>query len=130
MIRETTMAKHAVLLTLSALAVAALQTGCGEKSVTYQANVKPILDANCTSCHEPGGAGYTKSGLRTDSYDGLMKGTQFGPVVVPGSSVSSTLYILVAGKADPSIRMPHGKTALPDTDIATIAAWIDQGAKN
>jgi cytochrome c553 len=130
MIRETTMAKRAVLLTLSALAVATLQTACGDKPVTYQADVKPIIDANCASCHVPGGPGYQKSGLRMDSYDGLMKGTKFGPVVVPGSSVSSTLYLLVAGKADPSIRMPHGKTALPDADIATIATWIDQGAKN
>jgi len=48
---------------------------------------------------------------------------------VPGSSVSSTLYRLVSGKADPSIRMPHGQAALSDTDVSTIATWIDQGAK-
>ena len=124
------MTKHAVLLILSTLAVAALQTGCGDnKALTYQANIKPILEANCVSCHVPGGAGYEKSGLRLDSHEALMKGTQFGPVVVPGSSVSSTLYRLVSGQADPSIRMPHGQAALPDADVATIAAWIDQGAK-
>jgi Planctomycete cytochrome C len=123
------MTKRAVLITLSALAVAALQTGCGEKAVTYQANVKPIIDANCVSCHVPGGAGYEKSGLRMDSREALLKGTKFGVVVVPGSSVSSTLYRLVSGQADPSIRMPHGQAALPEADVATIAAWIDQGAK-
>ncbi len=125
------MMKRAVLLTLSTLAVAALQAGCSDnKSLTYQTNIKPILEANCVSCHVAGGAGYEKSGLRLDSYDGLMKGTKFGAVVVPGSSVGSTLYRLVSGQADPSIRMPHGTAALPDADIATIAAWIDQGAKN
>lgn len=124
------MTKRAVLLALSAIAAAGLQTGCGEKAVTYQADVKPIIDANCTKCHVPGGPGYEKSGLRMDNYDGLMKGTKFGPVVVPGSSVSSTLYLLVAGKADPSIRMPHGEAPLADADITTIATWIDQGAKN
>jgi cytochrome c553 len=123
------MTKRAVLITLSALAVAALQTGCGEKALTYQADIKPILDTNCVSCHVPGGAGYEKSGLRLDSHEAMMKGTKFGAVVVPGSSVSSTLYRLVSGQADPSIRMPHGSAALPDTDVATIAAWIDQGAK-
>ena len=125
------MTKRAVLLTLSALAVAALQTGCGEKekALTYQANIKPILEAKCVSCHVPGGAGYEKSGLQLDSQEALMKGTKFGPVVVPGSSVSSTLYRLVSGQADPSIRMPHGQAALPEADVATIAAWIDQGAK-
>ena len=126
------MSKHAVLLTLSALTLVALQTGCGDKSnsLTYQADVKPILDANCVSCHTAGNPGYEKSGLRLDSYDALMKGTQYGPVIVPGSSVSSTLYRLVSGQADPSIRMPHGKAALSDDDVSTIAAWIDQGAKN
>jgi cytochrome c553 len=123
------MMKHAALLTLSALAVATLQTGCGEKALTYQANIKPILDAKCVQCHTPGGAGFDKSGLRLDNYDAMMKGTKFGAVVVPGSSVSSTLYRLVSGKADPSIRMPHNESALPDADVATIAAWIDQGAK-
>ena len=126
------MTKRAVLLTLSALAVAALQTGCGEKekALTYQADIKPILEAKCVSCHVPGGAGYEKSGLRMDSHEALLKGTRFGAVVVPGSSVSSTLYRLVSGQADPSIRMPHGSASLPDADVATIAAWIDQGAKN
>ena len=123
------MTKHAVLLSLSVFAVAAMQTGCGDKALTYQANIKPIIDANCVSCHVPGGAGYEKSGLRMDSREALLKGTKFGTVVVPGSSVSSTLYRLVSGQADPSIRMPHGQAALPDADVAAIAAWIDQGAK-
>lgn len=123
------MMKRAVLITLSALAVATLQTGCGEKALTYQADIKPILDANCVSCHVPGGSGYEKSGLRLDSHEALLKGTRFGSVVVPGSSVSSTLYRLVSGQADPSIRMPHGSAELPEADVATIAAWIDQGAK-
>lgn len=77
----------------------------------------------------PGGPGYEKTGLRMDSLEALMKGTKFGPVVVPGSSVSSTLYRLVSGEADPSIRMPHGSAGLPEADVARIAAWIDQGAK-
>ena len=124
------MTKSAVLITLSALAIATLQTGCGEKAVTYQADIKPILDKNCVSCHVPGGPGYEKTGLRLDSHDALMKGTKFGAVVVPGSSVSSTLYRVVSGQADPSIRMPHGQAALSEADIGKIAAWIDQGAKN
>jgi hypothetical protein len=123
------MTKRTVLLSLSVFAVAALQAGCGNEAPTYQADIKPILEAKCVSCHVPGGPGYEKSGLRLDSYDAMMKGTKFGAVVVPGSSVSSTLYRLVAGEADPSIRMPHGKAALPDADVSTIAAWIDQGAQ-
>lgn len=124
------MLKRAVFITLSSASLAALLAGCGDKPLTYQADIKPILDANCVSCHVPGGAGYEKTGLQLDSYEAVMKGTKLGPVVVAGSSVSSTLYRLVSGQADPSIRMPHGQAALPDADVSKIAAWIDQGAKN
>lgn len=123
------MSKRVVLLALSSLAAVTLQSGCSDKTLTYEADVKPILETRCVSCHTPGGPGFEKSGLRLDSYDAVMKGTKFGAVVVPGSSVSSTLYRLVAGQADPSIRMPHGQTALAESDVATIATWIDQGAK-
>lgn len=125
------MKKHAVLLTLSAVAIATLQTGCGDSRVlTYEADIKPILEANCATCHGPAGEGYEASGQRLDSYEGLMKGTKFGPVVVPGSSFSSTLYRLVAGKVDPSIQMPHGESKeLPDAQVEIIAKWIDQGAQ-
>jgi len=124
------MLKRPVFLTLYAATLAALLAGCGDKPLTYQADIKPILDANCVSCHVPGGTGYDQTGLQLDSYDALMKGTKLGPVVVAGSSVSSTLYRLVSGQADPSIRMPHGQGALPDAEVSKIAAWIDQGAKN
>lgn len=124
------MLKRPVFLTLSAATLAALLAGCGDKPLTYQADIKPIIDANCVACHVPGGTGYDQTGLQLDSYDALMKGTKLGPVVVAGSSVSSTLYRLVSGQADPSIRMPHGQAALPDADVSKIAAWIDQGAKN
>jgi mono/diheme cytochrome c family protein len=124
------MLKRAVLITLSSASLVALLAGCGDKPLTYQADIKPIIDANCVSCHVPGGTGYEQTGLQLDSYDALMKGTKLGPVVVAGSSVSSTLYRLISGQADPSIRMPHGQGALPDAEVSKIAAWIDQGAKN
>lgn len=124
------MTKNTAWMTLAALAALTQLAGCSDKPLTYQANIKPIFEANCVACHVPGGAGYEKSGLRMDSHEALLKGTRFGPVIVPGSSVSSTLYRLVSGQADPSIRMPHGQASLPEADVATIAAWIDQGAKN
>jgi hypothetical protein len=51
-------------------------------------------------------------------------------VVVAGDPLSSSLYRLVAGKVDPSIRMPHGKESLSQEEIATIEQWIEQGANN
>ena len=94
----------------------------------FTADVKPILDKHCAECHMPDGEGAKQSGFQIDSYASIMKGTKFVPVIVPGSAESSTLYILVAGKANPKINMPHGKAPLTPAEIETIKLWIDQGA--
>lgn len=122
--------KRVAFFAFSILA-AVLQAGCSDdQPLTYQTRIKPILDMHCVACHMPGQPGYEQSGLRLDSYDALMKGARLNPVVRPGSSLSSTLYRVVAGDLDPSIRMPHGKSELSDEDVRTIGAWIDLGAKD
>jgi len=93
--------------------------------------VLPIFQDYCLGCHVPGGKGYEKSGLDLRTYKGLMKGTKFGPVVKPGSSLSSTLNVLVSGHADPSITMPLGvKGGLPKDKTDLLNRWVDQGAKD
>jgi hypothetical protein len=115
----------------SAISVMVL-VGCspGPATVSFSNDVKPLLDKYCTECHLPGGDGAEASGFVTQTYDSVMKGTQFGPVVVAQDPLSSSLYRLVAGKVDPSIRMPHGKEALTQDEILKIEHWIEQGAKN
>ena len=109
---------------------AGLLAGCSESTLSYQADIRPILEENCYECHVVGGKGYEKSGFLIDSYVGLMKGTKFGPVIVPESAVSSSLYLLVAGKTNASIQMPHDRSPLSEEKVVAIEAWIDQGAKN
>lgn len=106
--------------------------GCmGEGAVSYSLDVKPILAANCQSCHQQGGAGYEASGFSMATYDDLMKGTNYGPMVIPGDSEGSNLVVLMEGRADPSIAMPHGDSErVGKADIDTIRRWIDQGANN
>lgn len=106
-----------------------LGTGCAREA-SFKQDVFPILSKNCLSCHTAGGEGLAKSGLNMDNYDGLMKGTKFGPIVVAGSSVSSTLVLLVEHQAHPSINMPKDKTPISAEQIKIIRQWIDQGAKN
>lgn len=100
------------------------------KTASYAKDVEPVLAKNCKECHIPGGAGLEKSGLDLSSYDTLMKGTKFGPIIKAGDPLTSTLVMLIEGRADPSLRMPHGKEKLSDTDIAMIRAWVEQGAQN
>jgi hypothetical protein len=59
-----------------------------------------------------------------------MKGTKFGAVVIPGDALSSVLTMLVEGRADPSIRMPHGGEALPASEQKILHDWVAQGARN
>jgi hypothetical protein len=97
--------------------------------MTYMADIKPIFDKNCVECHQAGGKGTEKSGLLLDSYAATMRGTKFGPVIVPGQALSSNLYRLISGKADSSLRMPHDRAPLPEETVNKIKNWIDQGAK-
>ncbi len=127
------MSKIKMALTLVPVGLMALVVGCsGESQVSFSKDVQPILNDNCLKCHVEGGAGFVKNGLNMTSYENLMKGTNFGPVIEPGSSISSTLVRLISGNADPSLKMPHGSGNKPlsEGEINTIKAWIDQGAKN
>ena len=128
-----------IVYVLMLVALCAQVSSCGSKEVSFTADVQPILEVACIECHNDAGEGEAISGFSVASYESIMKGTDLGPVVVPGSSISSNLYRVVAGKTDPEIRMPphheeawaEGRgTPLGDEEIATIAAWIDQGAKN
>ena len=124
--------KQFLTLATASFAAAVLLSGCGKeapKALTYQADIKPILDQHCVECHKEGGSGTEKSGLLMDTYAATMRGTRFGPVVIPGQSINSTLYRLISNKADPSLRMPHDKAPLPDETVSKIKDWIDQGAK-
>jgi hypothetical protein len=127
------------LVSISAIAVSAGIAGCGRNEVSFSADVQPILEIACLECHTSAGEGVTASGFSVSDYESVMKGTALGAVVVPGSSISSTLYRVIAGKTDPEIRMPphheeswaDGRgTPLADDEIQLIADWIDQGAQN
>ena len=111
------------------LAAATLGTGCS-RTVSFSAEVYPILEKNCLGCHKKDEKGEAASGFNMETYYSFMKGTKHGPVVEPGSGSSSVLSILIEHRADSSINMPRGRHALSEEDTDTIRLWIDQGALN
>lgn len=117
-------------LVMLPIAIAAITACDSAPNVSFKKDVHPILTKRCAECHLAQGEGTQKSGFSTDSYESVMKGTKFGPVVVAGDALSSTLYRLVAGEVDKSIQMPHGKEKLTGQEIKVIQDWIDQGAEN
>jgi Planctomycete cytochrome C len=109
---------------------AAILVACGPGTVSYSRDVRPILDKHCLECHVPGQKGQEASGFDLTSYDTLMKGGKFGPLIKPGDAFTSALNMLVEGRVDKSIRMPHGRQKLGDRELETLKLWVNQGAKN
>ncbi len=124
----------AVVLSLSmagASTLAPLLEACAQPApVSYSQDIKPIIQGWCISCHAPGGQGFQASGLDLSTYEGLMKGTKFGAMVVPGQPDVSNLVVLIEGKASPQLRMPHNQKPLPSCLRDEVWSWVFQGAKN
>ena len=101
-----------------------------QSKMSFREDVVPIFKGRCESCHQSGGQVAEKSGLDLTTYAGLMKGTKFGPMVIPGDPESSNLMLLLDWRASPDLRMPHGKKQLSPCDRNAIRAWIREGAKD
>ncbi len=113
--------------------------GCGQNEISFSDDVQPIFETHCVRCHSGTAEGAEASQYVMTDYNGVMSGTKYGQVVVPGSRMSSALYLVVAGKTAPEIRMPphndesfaEGRGAMLSANmIETIGVWIDQGAQN
>ena len=87
-------------------------------------DVLPIVQ-RCFQCHGPS---LKMSKLDLSSREGMLKGGEKGPALVPGDSDASPLYRRVAGLEQP--RMPMAPVpALNAAEVALLKSWIDQGAK-
>jgi len=102
----------------------------GPGKISFAEDVVPILVGHCYSCHTPGGQGNKKSGLDLSTYDGIMKGTKSGKMVIPGDPESSNLVWLLDWRGAPDTHMPLGKKKLSTCDRDTIREWIREGAKD
>lgn len=89
--------------------------------VDYANDVRPILQENCTSCHGPL---KQRGGMRLDRKSSATK--NFSRRIVPGGSENSRVYRRIKGELG-SPMPPDGE--LKADQIATIKAWIDQGAE-
>jgi hypothetical protein len=85
-----TTAAALVLLPPTELACAA-----AADTTSFAEDVFPIFKGRCVDCHAPGKEGFEKSGLDLTTYDGLMKGTKFGPMVKARDPDSSNLIWLL-----------------------------------
>jgi len=101
-----------------------------QSKMSFRDDVMPILIGRCISCHQPNAQGTQASGLDLTNYASIMKGTKFGPMIIPGDPESSNLMLLLDWRAAPEVRMPMGKKQLSSCDRNAIRSWIREGAKD
>ncbi len=112
------MTKNLLIATLSFIVTLTAQT---PPKVSFATDVQPIFRQNCVGCHGPSAQ---QAGLRLDRKSSVMK--SFSRRVVPGNSANSFVYHRIADTEYGS-QMPPTGPLRPD-QIATVKAWIDQGA--
>lgn len=93
---------------------------------SFSADVKPILDKRCATCHSR----RIKGGYSVADYDKVMNSGDNAPVIIPGDAAGSILAQMLRGIETPAGgQMPPGRP-LREEQIQLIERWINQGAQN
>ena len=92
----------------------------------FENKVRPVLVSSCYKCHSTQ-AEKIKGGLLMDSREGVLKGGDTGPAIVPGNAEKS-LLVKAIHYEDPDLQMPPKGNKLPDEQIADLETWIKMGA--
>ncbi|QDU26576.1 Planctomycete cytochrome C [Anatilimnocola aggregata] len=92
----------------------------------FEAKIRPVLVEHCYACHSADAAlqKKLKGGLLLDTREGIRKGGESGPAVVPDKVDESAL---IAAIRHESFKMPP-KGKLPEAVIADFVKWIELGA--
>lgn len=94
--------------------------------VSFKRDVWPIIDDQCTSCHENPDA---DADYDMTTVEGMTKGgKKGGPGIVPGNPDESSIIKYIRGIANP--RMPEDEPPLTDEQVHTLRMWIAAGAKD
>ncbi len=97
-----------------------------EQSAFFENKIRPILNAQCLKCHNAA-EGKTKGGFALDTREGMLKGGDSGPGVVPGNPEKSVL-IKAIRYTDANLQMPPKGEKLSDQQIADLVNWVKMGA--
>ncbi len=111
---------------LIALGIVLTQACQTTDPIDFSAQIKPILNSKCITCH----GGIKKNG----GFSLLFKEEAFAktesgkPAIIPGDAAGSEM-IRRLHEEDPELRMPYEKAKLSDEEIDLLTRWINQGAE-
>src|SRR5215218_8165571 len=86
----------------------------------FEKNIRPVLVERCYECHSVGKK--SKGKLLLDSREGLLKGGETGPAVVPGV-VEKSLLISAIRYSHEDLQMPP-KDPLTKEQVAAFVRWV------
>ena len=112
------------------LLISSLVMTCGAYAATdfFESNIRPVLVSKCYGCHSTE-AGKSKGGLLLDTREGIRKGGDSGPAVVPGDAEKSLLIRAVRWHDSDTGMPPESKGGkLPSSVVADLEAWVRSGA--
>lgn len=92
----------------------------------FENRIRPVLADNCYKCHSQQSE-KVKAGLYLDTREGVLKGGENGPAIVPGYPEKS-LLIKAVRYTDADLQMPPKGKKLSDDAIAALVAWVKMGA--
>ena len=104
---------------------AQLDRATGKGSAPFEKSVAGVFARKCVGCH---GEDDPKANLRLDTFEGLEKGGNGGPLLTPGDGESGLLIQRLTTENEEH-RMPLGKEPLSEKEIMGIATWISEGAQ-
>ncbi|MDP6795392.1 MAG: DUF1549 domain-containing protein, partial [Verrucomicrobiota bacterium] len=104
---------------------AALATAEPEGIEFFENHIRPLLVQNCYKCHSAE-ADKAKGELLLDTRDGIRRGGDSGPAMIPGDPKASLLLKAVSYEND-DLQMPP-KNKLQDIEIEKLTQWIEMGA--
>jgi Protein of unknown function (DUF1549)/Protein of unknown function (DUF1553)/Planctomycete cytochrome C len=102
--------------------------GTPEQIAFFEKKIRPVLADKCYKCHSDK-AEKVKGGLVLDTREGIRRGGDNGPAVVPGK-LEDSLLIEAIRYQNPDFAMPPKKEGgkLPDGVIKDFEAWVQMGA--
>ncbi len=107
----------------------AFPASAAEKPVEFNRDVRPILSENCFACHGPD-ARKVKAKFRFDLEKSAKGSASSGATpIVPGDVKKSEMLVRLNATDDTHMPPAEGGKKLTAKQLATLTAWVEQGAK-
>jgi hypothetical protein len=118
-------AQPAVLAVLLLTSISGLAQPTAGDFEFFEKNIRPVLVERCFKCHSAQSE-KLKGGLHLDSREGMLKGGDTRPALIPRDPEQSLMIEAIRYRNSDLQMPPKGK--LTDKQIADFTAWVKMGA--